>query len=151
MFLPRLLPLDLRQSAVLHMAELSLIHPRICNVTESPLKFWPSAHGLSCSSSHIMCKALLAQPFWYGCETGCCILLNFLHRYKTVTFNPSCGSLEEPHVAQGKIWRTRWLGDGWDLVLHQKLLHCEAYVTWRIVTVQEQILSHFSTLFWQMV
>jgi len=90
-----------------------------------------------------LCIAFLAQLFWCGFEPDCCILLNFLHRCKTVTFYPSCGSLEEPHVARSKIRRTWWLGDGWDLVLHQNLLHCEAYVTRHIVVVQEPVFFPF--------
>jgi hypothetical protein len=41
------------------------------------------------------------------------------------------------------MWRTQWLGDGWDLVLHQKLLHCELHVTGHIVMVQEPVVCPF--------
>jgi hypothetical protein len=58
-----------------------------------------------------------------------------------MTLEPNLESWEEPEVAQSEIWRIWWLGDGWDFILHQNVLHCEGFVTWCIVMVQDQVVS----------
>jgi hypothetical protein len=50
---------------------------------------------------------------------------------------------EELEVVRNEIWRIWWLGDGWNLVLYQKLLHCEGDVSRHIVIVQDAIVSQF--------
>ena len=51
--------------------------------------------------------------------------------------------MEELEVAQNEIRKIWWLGDGWNLVLHQKLLHCEGGVSRHIIIVQDTIVSQF--------
>lgn len=50
---------------------------------------------------------------------------------------------EELEVAQNEIRRIGWLGEGWNLVLHQKLLHCDEGVSRHIVIVQDTVVSQF--------
>jgi hypothetical protein len=41
----------------------------------------------------------------------------------------------------------RWLQDGWNLILHQKLLHYEVGMKRHIVTVKDPIVSAFFPAF----
>jgi hypothetical protein len=57
-------------------------------------------------------EAPLEVPFWPGSETSCSVLLRFLCRRKTTSFEPHIECKEKPGVALSEIRRLWWLGDG---------------------------------------
>jgi hypothetical protein len=91
-------------------------------------------------------EAPLEVLFWYGSETGWLILSNFLHGHKMTTFEPHLESWVEPEVTQSEFWRIWWLGDDWNLVLCQKVLHWERGVTGCVIIMQDPVVSPWLTV-----
>ena len=76
----------------------------------------------------LLLEAPLEAIFWYDCKTCYHMLLHFFYGHKTMNFEPNLDSQEEVEVTCSEIWAIWWLGDGWNFVLHQKLLHCEGCI-----------------------
>jgi len=85
----------------------------------------------------MLLETFLQVLFLYGCEPCCCSMLNFFYESNMKTFSPLL-NLEKNREVPQRIW---CLGDGWTLVLHQKLLQCEGSLAVYIFMVQDWIIS----------
>jgi hypothetical protein len=61
-------------------------------------------------------EAPLDVLFCCGSEICCRMLLNFFHGRKTITSEPNFESREVREITRSEIWRTWWLGGGWNFV-----------------------------------
>jgi hypothetical protein len=91
-----------------------------------------SLHIQTCSSIPTIAGNISGHPFWYGLENCHYIVQNFFFECKIMTFDLSHESWKEPEVAKRVIWIIQWLGNGYNLFLHQKLFR-DGGVTRRIV------------------
>ena len=58
-----------------------------------------------------------------------------------MTIDPILEASKGPEVARSETRRIQRLEDGWNLVLHYKLLYCKGDVIRHIVTVQDPTVS----------
>jgi hypothetical protein len=79
----------------------------------------------TCSSCPIIATRTSEVLSRHGSGTCCRSLLNFLHGRKMITFALHHESWEKPEVTRSEVWRIWRLGDCLNLVLLQKVLHCE--------------------------
>jgi hypothetical protein len=75
--------------------------------------------------------------------------VEFLPQTQKMTFENNLAFWGNQEVTKSDTWSIWWLRDGWNLVLHQKLLYREGGVT-ALSWCRIQLFIHFSGLFGQM-